>query len=538
MTDFDDKDLLDFDFELPPLRKINTSDSTDNQAAPIQAAADHTEKPVYSKPDINDILSAPDKTEDIPPEVMEYESREEAAYEQPVEAEEASAQAEATSAQAEATSAQTEAPSAEEAVTEAETDDGLPPLTVSKHDEAAQPAPAAETETASSGKISVSTPASQMFPNGIPGVKKPVSTPASSGGISVGKKPSYAPTDLPTGGITVGKKSEPADNAAANTAADDFELPPLKEAPKENAEAAPAAEAYTEEPVRQAPQPEEKPAPAPQEPEYIVDDEDYDYEGKLEDMDTSGIILEDMDQGKKRASRVSYIRTGEQDAAKTIKNQVMMDDMSLEMKNNKPILEDLSDEYNPQTNAKKRMSDEDDFVLTKKLDDSEKLAIKNHLNEEINSRPKRFNQRASNAMYAKLMEEKRIKKAKKGLLMTIGVMLLTLACAVITYIGIMPMDDRYLYLAGGSLVFSLLLMVKSKKVKVLSTLYFAINTIVLAGPGLTMYILTQNEHPDPDFNLRVVFFSAAIVLSVAAIAILCKSDTIEAYYTTSTRKSK
>lgn len=531
MTDFDDKDLLDFDFELPPLRKINTSDSTDNQAAPIQTAADHTEKPVYSKPDINDILSAPDKTEDIPPEVMEYEAREEAAYEQSAEAEEASAQTEATSAQTEATSA-------EEAVTEAAADDGLPPLTVSKHDETEQPAPTAETETASSGKISVSTPASQMFPNGIPGVKKPVSTPASSGGISVGKKPSYAPTDLPTGGITVGKKSEPADNAAANTAADDFELPPLKEAPKENAEAAPAAEAYTEEPVRQAPQPEEKPAPAPQEPEYIVDDEDYDYEGKLEDMDTSGIILEDMDQGKKRASRVSYIRTGEQDAAKTIKNQVMMDDMSLEMKNSKPILEDLSDEYNPQTNAKKRMSDEDDFVLTKKLDDSEKLAIKNHLNEEINSRPKRFNQRASNAMYAKLMEEKRIKKAKKGLLMTIGVMLLTLACAVITYIGIMPMDDRYLYLAGGSLVFSLLLMVKSKKVKVLSTLYFAINTIVLAGPGLTMYILTQNEHPDPNFNLRVVFFSAAIILSVAAIAILCKSDTIEAYYTTSTRKSK
>lgn len=529
MTDFDDKDLLDFDFELPPLRKINTSDSTDNQAAPIQAAADHTEKPAYSKPDINDILSAPDKTEDIPPEVMEYTAREEAANEQPAEAEEASAQTEAPSAQTEATSA-------EEAVTEAETDDGLPPLTVSKHDEAEQPAPTAE--TASSGKISVSTPASQMFPNGIPGVKKPVSTPASSGGISVGKKPSFAPTDMPTGGITVGKKSEAADNGAANAADDDFELPPLKEAPKETAEAAPAAEAYTEEPVRQAPQPEEKPAPAPKEPEYIVDDEDYDYDGKLEDMDTSGIILEDMDQGKKRSSRVSYIRTGEQDAAKTIKNQVMMDDMSLEMKNNKPILEDLSDEYNPQTNAKKRMSDEDDFVLTKKLDDSEKLAIKNHLNEEINSRPKRFNQRASNAMYAKLMEEKRIKKAKKGLLMTIGVMLLTLACAAITYIGIMPLNDLYLYLAGGSLVFSLLLMVKSKKVKVLSTLYFAINTIVLAGPGLTMYILTQNEHPDPEFNLRVVFFSAAIILSVAAIAILCKSDTIEAYYTTSTRKSK
>lgn len=491
MTGIDDKDImdLDLDFELPPLPKLNTASSTIAPAAP---------KPSSPKPDIDDILSAPDSVTVVPPpaDKMDIDFS-------------------ATTPKA------------------AAVDDQVVP---------APPVKKPVSTPASSGlpviKKPVSTPASSI-PGGIPAVKKPVSTPASeipSGGITVGKKAVTTPasaqpvqTEFSEASAEVQNELSayeapaPAPAPAAQTAIDDdFDLPPMKPRPEPENEMqediipdTPETTDYEEENKSEGGL------------NFVMDDDDYDPEGSLEDIDTSHIVLADMDK------KVSYIRSGEQDAAKALKHQIMMDDMSMSIKE-KPVLEDLSNEYMTMKEKVKK----DDFVTKSKLDDNEKKAMKDRLSEELNKRPENFNHRKSEAMAKRLAEERSIERAKKGLVLTIVVMFISIACAVVTYIGVKAVNDLFMYLAAGTLVFSLMLMIKSKHTKVLSTIYLIANTLVLAGPGLIKYVLDQKTTPDPNFNIQLIWFVAAIVLSGVAVFMLCTNDYITAYYTINIKRKR
>lgn len=255
----------------------------------------------------------------------------------------------------------------------------------------------------------------------------------------------------------------------------------------------------------------------------------------LSDIDPSNIILDDMDKKSKHSGSTSTDR----DAAAAIKNMVMMDDMDMAL-DEKPILEDLSNEY---TTVKERIRTED--LSTKdKLADNEKQAIKQRMQDEINRRPENFNMKASQAMYNRLMDEKRIKKAKQGFALTLVTMFLGLASAGATFVGIgrSEIDNYTLYilLSIGTALFSLLLMIKAKPVKTLSTLYFLANSAVLAIPGLVMYIVNQRKiDPDiaknnPDFNKMVIWFAIALIFSLASFIMLVSSKTMDAYYTNDT----
>ena len=529
MTGIDDKDLmdLDLDFELPPLPKLNTPGG-----AEITAAAPTPSTP---KLNIDDILSAPDSVTPVPPpsDKMELDFS--------------------------ATTPKT--PSADE--------DLIPAAPVKKP----VSTPASSGVIPPVAKKPVSTPASSI-PGGIPVVKKPVSTPASelpSGGISVGKKAVTTPASEQTAQPVITESITDAikqleNNSFNNTAPaepsyenkvqediipdadDDFDLPPMKARPvtenniQENTVSS-ADDDFDLPPMKARPVVEnniqENTVPdTPETSSYeeesksegglnFVMDDDYDPEGALEDMDTSHIVLSDMDK------KVSYIRSGEQDAAKALKQQIMMDDMSMSIKQ-KPVLEDLSNEY---VSMKEKVK-KDDFTTKSKLDDNEKKAMKDRLSEELNRRPENFNHRRSEAMAKRLAEERSLERAKKGLVLTIVVMFISIACAVVTYIGVKAVNDLFMYLAAGTLVFSLMLMIKSKHTKVLSTIYLIANTLVLAGPGLIKYVLDQKTAPDPNFNIQLIWFIAAIVLSGAAVFMLCTNDYISAYYNVNIKRKK
>lgn len=259
--------------------------------------------------------------------------------------------------------------------------------------------------------------------------------------------------------------------------------------------------------------------PAPAEEPVTLSEEDHSPD--LDNVDTGGLVLDEM------YSRVSYISTPEDDAAKALKQMVMMDDMSMEMTET-PVLDDLSSDYV----TVREKADSDELYRKDTLNAKEKKAIKDRMHEEIYRRPENFNKKTGDFLQEKLMAENRLKKAKKGLLITIGAMLITLACAAATYLGLHDYNEIYTYLAAATIIAALLMMIKSRGTRTAAVIYLAVNTLILAGPGLALTVLRQKEAQISNFNQLVVGFTIPIVLSGLALFILGTSKNVAIYFST------
>lgn len=277
----------------------------------------------------------------------------------------------------------------------------------------------------------------------------------------------------------------------------------------------PETESYSD---RAAAEVREEPAVSYEEPES---EDEADYSPDLDSVDTSGLILDEMD------SKVSYISSPQDDAARALKKMVMMDDMSMEMTET-PVLDDLSSEY--VTVREKASSDE--LYRKDTLNDREKKALKDRMHEEIYRRPENFNKKTGDILEERLMTENRLKKAKKGLLVTIGAMLLTLACAAATYLGLHEYNEAYTYLAAGTIIAALLMMIRSRGTRMGAIIYLAFNTLMLAGPGLALSVLRQKAQQLDNFNQLVVGYTIPIILSGLALFILGTSKLVDVYFTT------
>lgn len=257
-----------------------------------------------------------------------------------------------------------------------------------------------------------------------------------------------------------------------------------------------------------------------EEADTVIEDEEY-YGSDTEPVDISKVVLDDMD------SKVSFISTPQDDAAKALKKMVMMDDMSMEM-TEKPVLDDLSSEYV----TVREKADGDDLYRKDTLNDREKKAIKDRMHEEIYRRPENFNKKTGDFLEEKLMAENRLKKAKKGLLITIGAMLLTIACAAATYLGLHEHNEAYTYLAACTIIAALLMMIRTRGTRIAAVIYLAFNTLMLAGPGLALTVLQQKSQQLDNFDQLVVGYMIPMILSGLALFILGTSKNVNVYFTT------
>lgn len=266
--------------------------------------------------------------------------------------------------------------------------------------------------------------------------------------------------------------------------------------------------------------------------DYVYDDDGtYDY-SSLEAISKESIVLDEMSVNVK----VEEMRTEKSAAISYIKNQMMLDDLAMELDGSHPRLDDMSSEHAP---TKKNAED----IITAKetLDRDEKELIKNRLKSEIESKPEGFNQKKSLEMYKKLMSEQRAKEAKSGFLCLLGLALFALICAALEYFidlnksGTMPILD---YIPIASLVFTLLMLARSNGAKVLSTLYFILNTIVLIGPGLIPYAVNTDNMENEDYLIRLVLFVAAIICSAVVCFKLATSKRINSYYSYNPKAEK
>lgn len=291
---------------------------------------------------------------------------------------------------------------------------------------------------------------------------------------------------------------------------DDFELPPMPERPKpetENEEEIQIYDTKAEEAAEKAKADEEK---------FVFED---DYDADLDHISTDSIILEDL------TDHVAPIRTREEESARNIKEKIKMDDLEMEM-GPAPILEDLSDEYAAPQKKAESLVDRD------QLDSDEKRVLKQRLEEDLSKRPENFNARASKNMYNRLMEEKKLKIAKKGFGISLIPIAMGLGSAVISAIFLNWGSYLFFqYVAVFMIVGALMLFIKSKHVKMLSIAMYAVSLLLYVGVGLGLYVVKGNND-----IIHLVTSVLASGLNIVSIVILTKSEAVNTYYSSDFKK--
>lgn len=318
--------------------------------------------------------------------------------------------------------------------------------------------------------------------------------------------PKPAPAPIPKPAAPVQKPS---------AIADDFDLPPIPEAVKaarkaELEESIPAPAPKAEPVPEKAPEPEKKPE---LDDSYVFDDSDQ--------IDYDNIDEETLKQLQKNMAPIS---TKKEAQARNRRELQKMDDLSSEV-GSMPVLDDLSDEYRaPEKKA-------DDLLSRDHLEADEKQILKQRLEEDLSRRPENFNARASKRMYNKLMEEKKLKIAKKGFGLVLLVMFMGLAAAGICYLKMnWPDHEWFEYVAYFGVAGSLMLLVKSNHIKLFSVIISAMTLIMYVGPGLFLYSLEMQGAPD--YIVHILCGVAASVLNIVSIIMLTKNEAIKTYYTT------
>ncbi|MDE6592839.1 MAG: hypothetical protein K2K57_07245 [Oscillospiraceae bacterium] len=319
---------------------------------------------------------------------------------------------------------------------------------------------------------------------------------------------------------------------AEEAASDGFDLPPLPERKPENEEAAAADGfdetdgAYREEhaiydtvPENQA---EPEPSPREEKPAPRVSLEDN------PDIDLNDVTPEDI--GISDPSKVlAPMHTAKEAKARNVREKMKMDELAMNM--DAPILDDLSDEYAaPEKRA-------DDLLERDYLESDEKQVLKQRLHEDLGRRPENFNARASRNMYNKLMEEKKLKIAKKGMMLSFIPIVMQLIAAGLCYFKMNWGNYQWFaYVAIFGVASAVLLLIKSKHTKMFSIIISAMTVLMYVGPGLVMYALDEKMQAADDYIVHIVCAAAAALLNVGAILLLTKNEPINIYYTTKFRR--
>lgn len=286
---------------------------------------------------------------------------------------------------------------------------------------------------------------------------------------------------------------------------DDFELPPLPEVKKEEKpEAEPVIE-KDEDPI-----------------DEITDStfefaDDYD----LDQIDPSTVQLSSL------TSNVAPIRSGKEESARNMRESIKMNDLAMSVGSG-PVLDDLSSEY------KDTKSQAEDLLEKDKLDDDQKRILRQRLDADLGRRPENFNARASKNIANKLLEEKRLKIAKKGFALSIIPIFMGLISTAICFFEMNWGNYNWFpYAAPFMLLASLLLLIKSKHVKLLSVSIYGIMALIYAGPGLVMFTLQNGI--DGDMR-HLIFGIAAVALNIISILILVKNEAVNTYYSSNIKK--
>ncbi len=269
--------------------------------------------------------------------------------------------------------------------------------------------------------------------------------------------------------------------------------------------------------IKAAPMREEDPYADDSASKHDVIIEEYD--GEIGEIDPK-VALAPMTSNRERAQR-------------ELKEKIKMNDLQMEME--APILDDLNDKYvAPEKKAK-------DLVEQDRLDRDEKMQLRRRVQEDLARVPENYNARQSKNMYNKLMEEKKLKTAKKGLALSVIPVLLGLIGAVICYflLGWPDYEQIFQITAAFAAFGALLLLIKSNHGRLFGMTIYAISLIAYIGLGMIYYIYLVAMGTIAEYDLmHMVFGVAASACNIISLILLSKNEAIVTYYTTKFSKKR
>lgn len=258
--------------------------------------------------------------------------------------------------------------------------------------------------------------------------------------------------------------------------------------------------------------------------DYVYGRDDYDHKFSAPSIEVAetvehDFVLSEMNSRGRRA------------ASSSIKSMIMADDMAMEV--GKAKLGEMSAE------RRENGGHPDKVDLSQSEKEEELKAL---IRDDMAAKTTGISHEHSRAVYNRFVDEQFADDSRKGFMVLLIMTAVGISVAALTYFLKLNRDGErpYLdYLPIATLLFSLFMLIKSKFCKVVSTVYFALNTLVIIGPGLVYFARAEENQIMENYILNIILYILTALCSLLICVQLSAGRSIKVYYSYSPpKKSK
>lgn len=256
--------------------------------------------------------------------------------------------------------------------------------------------------------------------------------------------------------------------------------------------------------------------------DYVYGRDDYDHEFSAPSIEVAetvehDFVLSEMNSRSRRS------------APSSIKSMIMEDDMAMEVGRAK--VGEMSAEYGRNG---RRINDA--------FGANDKESLNAMMREDMAAQTEGISHEHSRAVHNRFVDEQLADDSRKGFMVLLIMTAVGISVAALTYFLKLNRDGArpYLdYLPIATLLFSLFMLIKSKLCRVVSAVYFALNTLVIIGPGLVYFAGAAENQIMENYILNIILYILTALCSLLICVQLAAGRSIKVYYSYSPpKKSK
>lgn len=258
--------------------------------------------------------------------------------------------------------------------------------------------------------------------------------------------------------------------------------------------------------------------------DYVYGRDDYNHEVSAPSIEVAETVEHDFVLSEMNSR-------GRRTASSSIKSMIMADDMAMEV--GKAKLGEMSAERR----GNSRNIDKD--ALSQNQKEAELNAL---TREDMEAKTAGISHEHSRAVYNRFVDEQFADDSRKGFMVLLIMTAVGISVAALTYFLKLNRDGArpYLdYLPIATLLFSLFMLIKSGFCRVVSAVYFALNTLVIIGPGLVYFAGAAENQIMENYILNIILYVLTALCSLLICVQLSAGRSIKVYYSYSPpKKSK
>lgn len=256
--------------------------------------------------------------------------------------------------------------------------------------------------------------------------------------------------------------------------------------------------------------------------DYVYGRDDYDHEFSAPSIEAAeteeyGFVLSEMNSRSRRS------------APGSIKSMIMEDDMAMEVGRAK--LGEMSAERGGNGGR-----------VNGSFGANDKESLNAMMREDMAAKTEGISREHSKAVHSRFVDEQLADDSRKGFMVLLIMTAVGISVAALTYFLKLNRDGArpYLdYLPVATLLFSLFMLIRSRLCRVVSAVYFAVNTLVIIGPGLVYFARAAENRMLENYILNIILYILTALCSLLICVQLSSGRSIKAYYSYSPpKKSK